>query len=99
MFLSQNIGNALETPFEFVRNTQTLLESRGFGPHLNETDYDYDMAHGISKTGTALHSLLVYINWGIDDAVNQTDYNLTFNYLLQADIYLVAAILTVSDFL
>ncbi|KAL5524151.1 hypothetical protein ACEPAG_8324 [Sanghuangporus baumii] len=89
-----NIGSALETPFQFVKDTQSVLESKGFGAYLNETDYGYDFTRKIDKTGVAMHTLLEYINWGVDDARNQTDYNLTYNYLLQADLALIVDILS-----
>ena len=44
-------------------------------------------------------SLLYFINSEIDEAVNTTDYNLTFNYLLQGDIYIVATTLRVCTFI
>ncbi|KAL5506911.1 hypothetical protein ACEPAH_6367 [Sanghuangporus vaninii] len=89
-----NIGSALETPFRFVKDTQSLLDSKGFAVYLNETDYGYDISRKINKTGVALQSLVEYVNWGVQEAVLQRDYNLTFNCLLQADIVLIASVLT-----
>ncbi|KAL5484798.1 hypothetical protein ACEPAI_7440 [Sanghuangporus weigelae] len=91
-----NIGSALETPFQFIRDTQSVLESKGFGVYLNETDYGHDITRKLNKTGIALNTLLDIINWGVDDAWNQTDYNLTFNYLLQTDLAVIATILSAS---
>ncbi|KAH8115896.1 hypothetical protein DFH11DRAFT_1245003 [Phellopilus nigrolimitatus] len=89
-----NIGNALETPFQFVKDSSTLMTSKGFGVYLDKSDYSDDFVHSLNKTGIALTSLLGMINSGIGAAVNASDTSLPYNYLLQADIAVMLTILS-----
>ena len=86
-------------PFKFVNETAGLLNEKGFGHYLNESDYSYDIQHSMNKTGVALFSMLDFINYGIDQAWNATDYNLTMNYVLQADIWIIVTVLRVSGWI
>ncbi|KAI5116748.1 hypothetical protein M0805_001606, partial [Coniferiporia weirii] len=88
-----NIGSALETPFQFVTSTSSLMVDKGFGVLLNESDYDDAFVQTLNKTGVALSSLLSVVNLGIQDGVNNSDASLPYNYVLQADVALMAAIL------
>lgn len=94
----QNIGKAMSVPFDFVTESSSIMSSKGFGVHLNETDYSGTFVYSLNKTGVALTDLLGYINWGIDDAVNSTNltrYSVPYNWLLQADVALIVTVLTV----
>ena len=53
------------------------------------------MQHDFNKTGVSLNTTLDWINFGIAAAVNHTDFNLTYNFLLQEDVYLIFTILNV----
>ncbi|KAI5116979.1 hypothetical protein M0805_001590 [Coniferiporia weirii] len=88
-----NISSALETPFQFVTKTSTLMINEGFGVFLNESDYDSAFVQSLNKTGVALSTLLNYVNSGIQMGVNNTDTRLPYNYLLKADVWLMAIVL------
>ncbi|KAI5116749.1 hypothetical protein M0805_001607 [Coniferiporia weirii] len=88
-----NIGSALETPFRFVTSTSSLMVDKGFGVSLNESDYSDAFVHSLNKTGVALSTLLDFVNYGIQDGVNSSDPNLPYNYVLQADVWLMTSVL------
>ncbi|KAI5116985.1 hypothetical protein M0805_001594 [Coniferiporia weirii] len=88
-----NIGSALETPFQFVTTTSSLMLDKGFGVFLNESDYSSAFVHSLNKTGVALFTLLNYINYGIQAGVDSNDTSLPYNYVLQADVALMATVL------
>ena len=91
----------MDVPFQFVRTSSALMSSKGFGVHLNESDYSYDEFHNLNKTGLALNSLLNIINYGIDDAKDNHGSNpaVAYNYMLQADVALMSTVLYVSQFI
>ena len=89
----------MDVPFQFARTSSALMSSKGFGVHLNESDYSYDEFHNLNKTGLALNSLLNVINYGIDDARNNYGSNpaVAYNYMLQVDVALSYRVLYVSQ--
>lgn len=96
---SKNVGKAMNIPFEFILESKDAMQTKGFGRHLNETDYTDNFIYSLNKTGSALSDLLDYVNWGIDNAtVNGSDFNQPYNWLLQADVALMATVLTVLFF-
>ena len=85
----------MNIPFEFILESRDVMQRKGFGQHLNETDYSNNFVYTLNKTGSALTDYLTYVNWGIDIAVNNSDFNLPYNQLLQADVAMMATVLTV----
>ncbi|THU87391.1 hypothetical protein K435DRAFT_867353 [Dendrothele bispora CBS 962.96] len=85
-----NLGNALEVPFDFLRESQSLMEVKGLGVPLNESDYvqsGLDMR--LEEQGASIRNLLEFVNSWMDD----DDPQLGYNALLQMDIYVIEMIL------
>ena len=97
--LPQSIGTVLDVPFQFARTSFALMSSKGFGVHLNETDYSLQNFRNLNNTGMALSSLLNFINRGIDKARNNHSSGpaVAYNYMLQADVALIYTVLNVSQ--
>ena len=85
----------MSVPFNFMIESTEIMQRKGFGAHLNESDYTPDFIHSLNKTGLALIDLIDYVNFWTDLAVNTSDFNLSYNALLQADIPLMATVLSV----
>ncbi|KAF5344611.1 hypothetical protein D9758_013911 [Tetrapyrgos nigripes] len=95
MLTAGNLGNALEVAFDFLRTSQSVMQTKGFSVRLNESDYASTNIVGmLQKQGIALESLLPYINFYISNASQEqpVDYSLPFNALLQMDLYIVETI-------
>ncbi|KAK7450606.1 hypothetical protein VKT23_012916 [Stygiomarasmius scandens] len=96
MLKAGNIGDALDTPFQFLRESKLIMELKGFGVLLNESDYvQSTIGEQLQKQGIELSLLLSLINEQIDNAttLDPPDFNLSFNALLQADEYVIETIL------
>ena len=97
--LLQSIVTALDVPFQFARTSSALMSSKGFGVHLNESDYSVKEFRNLNNTGMALNNLLQIINFGIDYAISNHNNNsaVAYNSMLQADIWLLSTVLDVSQ--
>ncbi|THU93340.1 hypothetical protein K435DRAFT_193570 [Dendrothele bispora CBS 962.96] len=96
------LGSALETPLQFLRQSQSILESKGFPVPLNVSDYaDTDIQSQLTRQGVALNGMLPFINSAIQTAsqAQPVDYNLTFNALLQMDVLVIEIVLDNLDML
>ena len=97
--LLQSIVTALDVPFQFALTSSALMSSKGFGVHLNESDYSVKEFRNLNNTGMALNNLLQIINFGIDYAISNHNNNsaVAYNSMLQADIWLLSTVLDVSQ--
>ncbi|THU93357.1 hypothetical protein K435DRAFT_861588 [Dendrothele bispora CBS 962.96] len=100
MLQAGTIGNGLDIPLQFLRDTQQIMELKGFGRSLNESDYMYsNIAKQLTKEGIELGILLPEINSWIDNATSQNppDYNLPYNALLWMDEEIIEIVLQNLD--
>ncbi|THU82856.1 hypothetical protein K435DRAFT_440026 [Dendrothele bispora CBS 962.96] len=88
-----NLGNALEVPFDFLRESQFLMHIKGLGVPLNESDYvQSGLDVRLEKQGVPLRTMLDFVNsWMVYDP-EYPEWG--YNALLQMDIYVVEMILT-----
>ncbi|KAK7453192.1 hypothetical protein VKT23_011873 [Stygiomarasmius scandens] len=96
MLQAGNIGNALDIPLQFLRESKFIMELKGFGIHLNESDYIHSgIEKQLQKQGLELSVLLPEINYWIDNATmrNPPDFNLPYNALLQTDEHFIEQVL------
>ena len=89
----------MDVPFQFVRTSSALMSSKGFGVHLDESDYSVKEFRNLNNTGMELNNLLQIINFGIDYAISNHSSNsaVAYNSMLQADIWLLSTVLDVSQ--
>ena len=89
----------MDVPFQFVRTSSALMSSKGFGVHLDESDYSVKEFRNLNNTGMELDNLLQIINFGIDYAISNHSSNsaVAYNSMLQADIWLLSTVLDVSQ--
>ena len=92
------MAKALSTPFVFIIKSKASMESKGFGVHLNESDYSELFVQELKKTRIVLSGLLRIVYIGIDEGSNPsfTDYAQPFGVLLQEDMLIITTVLVVS---
>ncbi|KAF5335220.1 hypothetical protein D9758_014760 [Tetrapyrgos nigripes] len=95
-----NLGNALEMPLDFLRQSKSIMELKGFPNHLNESDYaSSNIQHQLEKQGVPMSDLLNFVNSWMDiaDDDDHTDdpdrFKYPYNALLQMDVYVVERVL------
>ncbi|THU84130.1 hypothetical protein K435DRAFT_971319, partial [Dendrothele bispora CBS 962.96] len=85
-----NLSNALEVPFDFLRESQSLMDVKGLGVFLNESDYvQSGLDVRLEKQGAPLRTMLDFVNAWMD--VDHPEWG--YNALLQMDILMVEMIL------
>jgi hypothetical protein len=95
----QNLDNALNVAFDFLRTSESVMQSKGFSVPLNESDYaSKGIDSQLQKQGISLETILPYINFYIHNASQEqpVDYSLPFNALLQMDLYIMERIADVG---
>ncbi|KAF5335607.1 hypothetical protein D9758_017258 [Tetrapyrgos nigripes] len=104
---ASNLGNALETSLDFLRQSKTIMDIKGFSQHLNESDYSFNnVQYELKKQGVALEDLLPFVNEWMDIAAGKMDtaagedlsgdpdrFKYPYGALLQMEIYAVWTVL------
>ncbi|THU93351.1 hypothetical protein K435DRAFT_799765 [Dendrothele bispora CBS 962.96] len=101
MLQAGNIADGLDVPLQFIRDTTSVMEIKGFGRLLNESDYRSfsDIDKKLKQQGLELGVALSWINIWIDNAINQDppDFNLPYNSLLSYDEAIIETVLINLD--
>ncbi|THU93348.1 hypothetical protein K435DRAFT_967342 [Dendrothele bispora CBS 962.96] len=100
MLQAGTIGDGLDIPLQFLRETASIMELKGFGRFLNESDYSSPtVSKQLEKQGLELGVMLSSINFWIDNATNQNppDFNLPYNSLLWYDEVIIEVVLQNLD--
>ncbi|THU93354.1 hypothetical protein K435DRAFT_861585 [Dendrothele bispora CBS 962.96] len=100
MLQAGTIGNGLDIPLQFLWETKSIMELKGFGRALNESDYSSPtISKQLKKQGLELGVLLSSINFGINNATKQNppDFNLSYNWLLSVDEEIIQTVLNNLD--
>lgn len=91
------MANALSIPFGFITESKALMESKGPGVPLHESDYSESFVQAMKRTGIVLSEIVNNVNVAIteDSGPNFTDYTIPFGVLLQEDLVIITTILKV----
>ncbi|KAK7448525.1 hypothetical protein VKT23_013788 [Stygiomarasmius scandens] len=96
MLEAGNLGNALELPFDFLTESKFLMEIKGSGVHLNESDYiPSNLEMRLKNQGVSLTTMLNFVNDWMDIVATNTSVKpeAAYNALLQMDVYAIENIL------
>ncbi|KAK7444023.1 hypothetical protein VKT23_015418 [Stygiomarasmius scandens] len=96
MLKAGNLGSALDIPLEFLRDSKSIMQLKGFSVPLNESDYAFsDIETRLQNQAISLQGLLPFINDAIHNASQGTtpNYALPFNVLLQMDVLIIETVL------